>query len=87
MRVSMTPSATPNVTKEKMEKAKEVGLSRWAFSLDAPTAEIHDQFRGTPGSFDLTVEKIKYLNELQMPLQINTVISRYNYNHWKKWRN
>lgn len=81
MRVSMTPSATPNVTKEKMERAKEVGLSRWGFSLDAPTAEIHDHFRGVPGSFDLTLEKIKYLNELKMPLQINTVISRYNYDH------
>ena len=81
MRVSMTPSATPNVTKEKMKRAKEVGLSRWGFSLDAPIAEIHDKFRGTPGSFDLTIEKINYLNELQMPLQINTVISRYNYDH------
>lgn len=81
MRVSMTPSATPNVTKERMERAKDVGLSRWGFSLDAPTAEIHDKFRGVPGSFDLTLEKIKYLNELKMPLQINTVISRYNYDH------
>ena len=27
VRVSMTPSATPNVTKEAIEKAKEVGLS------------------------------------------------------------
>lgn len=81
MRVSMTPSATANVTKEKMEKAKEVGLSRWGFSLDGPTPEIHDHFRGTPGSFDLTIEKVKYLNELEMPLQINTVISRYNYDH------
>lgn len=81
MRVSMTPSATPNVTKERMQRAKEVGLSRWGFSLDAPRAEIHDKFRGTPGSFDLTLEKIKYLNELDMPLQINTVISRYNYDY------
>lgn len=81
MRVSMTPSATPNVTKEKMKQAKEVGLSRWGFSLDGPTPEIHDHFRGTPGSFDLTLEKIKYLNELDMPLQINTVISKYNYDH------
>ncbi|NHM32717.1 TIGR04053 family radical SAM/SPASM domain-containing protein [Neobacillus terrae] len=81
MRVSMTPSATANVTKEKMERAKEVGLSRWGLSLDGPTPEIHDHFRGTPGSFDLTLEKIQYLNELNMPLQINTVISRYNYDH------
>ncbi|MGJ7919749.1 TIGR04053 family radical SAM/SPASM domain-containing protein [Neobacillus sp. LXY-4] len=81
MRVSMVPSATDNVTKEKMIRAKEVGLSRWGFSLDGPTPEIHDQFRGTSGSFDLTVEKIKQLVELGMPLQINTVISRYNYDH------
>lgn len=81
MRVSMTPSATANVTKEKMARAKDVGLSRWGFSLDGPSPEIHDHFRGTPGSFDLTIEKIKYLNELNMPLQINTVISRYNYDH------
>ena len=81
MRVSMTPSATDNVTKEKMERAKEAGLSRWAFSLDGPTPEIHDHFRGTPGSFNLTIEKVKYLNELKMPLQLNTVISRYNYEY------
>lgn len=84
MRVSMTPSATPNVTIEKMKRAKEVGLSRWGFSLDGPTPEIHDHFRGTPGSFELTLEKIKYLNELHMPLQINTVISRYNYDHLER---
>jgi radical SAM protein len=79
MRVSITPSATSNVTKEKMRRAKEVGLSRWGFSLDAPVAEVHDRFRGVAGSFDLTIEKIQYLHELKMPLQINTVISRYNY--------
>lgn len=81
VRVSMTPSATPNVTKEAIEKAKEVGLSRWAFSIDGPTAEVHDHFRGTAGSFDLTMERIKYLHELEIPIQINTVISRYNINY------
>ena len=81
VRVSMTPSATPNVTKAAIEKAKEVGLSRWAFSLDGPTAKIHDHFRGTAGSYDLTIERIKYLHELEIPVQINTVISRYNIDH------
>lgn len=78
LRVSMTPSATPNVTKEAIEKAKKVGLSRWAFSLDGPNAQIHDHFRGTEGSFALTMERIKYLHELEIPIQINTTISRYN---------
>ena len=79
VRVSMTPSATPNVTKEAMQKAKDIGLARWAFSIDGHCAEVHDHFRGTTGSFDLTMKAIEYLNELGMPLQINTVISRYNY--------
>ncbi|MBP1932707.1 TIGR04053 family radical SAM/SPASM domain-containing protein [Ammoniphilus resinae] len=76
--VSMTPSATPRVTKRAIEQAKEVGLSRWAFSLDGSTAEIHDRFRGTNGSFDLTMNAIQYLKELEIPLQINTTVSRYN---------
>ncbi|OZU87992.1 radical SAM/SPASM domain-containing protein [Virgibacillus indicus] len=81
VRVSMTPSATPNVTKEAMQKAKNVGLARWAFSVDGHSAEVHDHFRGTNGSFDLTMNAISYLHELKMPLQINTVISRYNYEY------
>jgi AdoMet-dependent heme synthase len=81
VRVSMTPSATPSVTKVAIEKAKEVGLSRWAFSIDGPTAKVHDHFRGTAGSFALTMERIKYLHELEIPIQINTVISRYNINY------
>ncbi|MFD1848515.1 TIGR04053 family radical SAM/SPASM domain-containing protein [Oceanobacillus bengalensis] len=81
VRVSMTPSATPNVTKEAMQKAKDIGLARWAFSIDGHCAEVHDHFRGTEGSFDLTMNAINYLHELDMPLQINTVISRYNYEY------
>lgn len=78
VRVSMTPSATPNVTLDAMTQAKEAGLARWAFSLDGPTADIHDHFRGVSGSFDLTLQAIRHLHALELPLQINTVISRYN---------
>lgn len=76
--VSMTPSATPRVTRSAVEKAKEVGLSRWAFSLDGSCAEIHDHFRGTVGSFDTTMRGIGYLQELGIPIQVNTTVSRYN---------
>lgn len=37
--ISMTPSATPRVTRRAIEMAKEVGLSRWAFSLDGSCAK------------------------------------------------
>ncbi len=76
--VSMTPSATPRVTEDAIRKAKEAGLSRWAFSLDGSTAEIHDHFRGTKGSYEMTMRGIEYLKELQLPIQINTTVSKYN---------
>lgn len=78
LRVTMTPSATPRVTRAAMEKAVEIGLDRWAFSLDGSTAEIHDRFRGTSGSYDLTMRALDTLQKLGMPLQINTTVSRYN---------
>lgn len=81
LRVSMTPSATPRVTKKAIEKAKDVGLSRWAFSLDGHNEEIHDYFRGTRGSYNRTIKAIQYLHELNIPIQINTTVSRYNVDH------
>lgn len=82
--VSMTPSATPKVTRGAVEKAKEVGLSRWAFSLDGSCAEIHDHFRGTPGSYATTMKGIGYLQELGIPIQVNTTVSRYNLHDLEK---
>lgn len=76
--VSMTPSATPKVTRDAIMKAKEVGLSRWAFSLDGSCADIHDHFRGTKGSYELTMRGIEYLKEFQIPIQVNTTVSNYN---------
>lgn len=76
--VAMTPSATPKVTREAVRQAKEVGLSRWAFSLDGSSSEIHDHFRGTKGSYDLTMRGIEYLKEAEIPVQVNTTVSRYN---------
>lgn len=76
--VSMTPSATPKVTRQAVYKAKEAGLARWAYSLDGSNAEIHDYFRGTRGSFDLTMRGIEYLKQLNIPIQINTTISTKN---------
>ncbi|ODP27906.1 Coenzyme PQQ synthesis protein [Paenibacillus nuruki] len=76
--VSMTPSATPKVTRHAVARAKEIGLSRWAFSLDGSNAQIHDHFRGTPGSYNRTMKGIQYLQEYHIPIQINTTVSRYN---------
>lgn len=78
LRVSLTPSATPRVTEAAMCRASEIGLDRWAFSLDGSTAAIHDRFRGAPGSFELTMRSLSMLKKLGMPLQINTTVCVHN---------
>ena len=49
MKVAVTPSATPLLTREAIFKMKEAGVVRLGISLDGSSAEIHDKFRGLPG--------------------------------------
>jgi radical SAM protein with 4Fe4S-binding SPASM domain len=56
--------------------AESAGLSRVAVSLDGPTPETHDAFRGVRGSYAWTMRIIESAIELGLPLQINSTISR-----------
>ncbi|MCL6517032.1 TIGR04053 family radical SAM/SPASM domain-containing protein [Alicyclobacillus sp.] len=78
LEVAMTPSATPRVTREALARAQEAGLARCAFSLDGSTPEVHDHFRGTRGSYELTIRALEMLRDIGMPIQVNTTVSRYN---------
>jgi AdoMet-dependent heme synthase len=78
VRISLTPSATPLLTREAIQKLKQAGLARLAISLDGPTAEIHDAFRKVPGSFKWTLDAVRWAHELHLPVQINTTITRHN---------
>ncbi len=78
VRVSLTPSATPLLTREVVRRLKDVGLARLAVSLDGSHKEVHDAFRGMSGSFDRTMEAIEWANEVGLPVQINTTFSRRN---------
>jgi AdoMet-dependent heme synthase len=75
---SMTPSATPLLTREAIAALKERGLARLAVSLDGSTAEIHDAFRRVNGSYRCTLDAIRWARELGLPVQINTTITRRN---------
>jgi len=78
VRVSLTPSATPLLTKEKIQQLKDTGLARLAVSMDGACAETHDAFRGLSGSFARTMDAIRWANEVGLPVQINTTFSRRN---------
>ena len=78
VRVSLTPSATPLLTRQMVVRLKEVGLTRLAVSMDGACAETHDAFRGMSGSFARTLDAIRWANEIGLPVQINTTFSRRN---------
>jgi radical SAM protein len=79
VRVSLTPSATPLLTRDVVYRLRESGLARLAVSLDGSHRTVHDAFRGMSGSFDRTMEAIDWANEAGLPVQINTTFSRTNY--------
>jgi radical SAM protein with 4Fe4S-binding SPASM domain len=78
VRISLTPSATPLLTKAAIGRLKRSGLARLAVSLDGPTAEIHDAFRRVDGSYDWTLSAVRWAREAGLPVQINTTITRHN---------
>lgn len=78
VRVSLTPSATPLLTREIVARLKEAGLARLAVSMDGASAETHDAFRGMSGSFARTLDAVRWANEIGLPVQINTTFSRRN---------
>jgi len=78
VRTSLTPSATPLLTREALVRLRDCGLARLAISLDGPTAEIHDAFRRVPGSYDWTLRAVRWAHEIGLPAQINTTITRHN---------
>src|SRR5512146_965422 len=78
VRVSLTPSATPKLTRDVIVRLKEAGLARLAVSLDGADAESHDAFRGMTGSFERTLNALRWANEIGLPTQVNTTFSRRN---------
>ena len=84
---SMTPSATPLLTREAIADLKRAKLSRLAVSLDGSVPELHDAFRGVNGSYARTLEAIHWANEFGLPIQVNTSISRRNINDLENMAN
>lgn len=78
VKVAVTPSATPLLTREAIFKMKEAGVVRLGISLDGSSPEIHDAFRGLPGAWARTIQAVEWAGEAGLPIQVHTTISRHN---------
>lgn len=66
------------ITDEIATKIAEHGIPRVSISLDFPTAEAQDAFRGKVGAFDEAVAGIEALNNHGVGVQVNTTITKMN---------
>ena len=79
--VALTPSGTAMATRRRLQELKDAGLSRVAVSLDGPDPESHDAFRRVRGSYANTMKIIEATLDLDLPLQINSTVSRRTLPH------
>ncbi len=79
LQVSITPSATPLVTRAAIARMRDAGISRMAISIDGADAVTHDANRGVVGSFERSLEILRDARELGVQTQINTTLTPANF--------
>lgn len=78
LRCSLTPTATALPTTARLEKVRDAGIRRIALSLDAPSPEIHDNFRQVPGSWKRTMDILHRAQAIGLSVQVNTTVAKHN---------
>ena len=78
LRVSLSPSATPEFAAADLTEFKAAGVERISLSLDGARRETHDKFRGVAGTWNWTMEAIANAALAGIPIQINTTFTRQN---------
>jgi heme b synthase len=66
------------ITEEIAQQMFDHGIPRISVSVDFPTAEEHDKFRGQAGCFDATIEGIKMAKRHGVGVQINMTVTTLN---------
>jgi len=74
--VAVSPSATPLLTAEAIDRFVAAGITAISLSIDRATAEAHDALRGVPGCFERTMVAAKRARDAGLPFQVNTLVSR-----------
>jgi radical SAM protein len=76
--VALSPSVTPMLTPEMIQKIVDSGVKAVSISLDGSNAETHEGVRGIAGHFEKTVDAIRALSSAGLTVQINTTVMRAN---------
>ncbi len=78
LRTNVTPSSTPLLTTEAIDKFKECGVARMAISVDGADAATHDSFRQVNGSFDRCMMALHHAKKIGLDTQFQTTVTQRN---------
>jgi radical SAM protein len=73
--VSITPSATPELTDAAIDKLQKHGIQSLGLSLDGSCVTKHDLIRGISGTFERTIRAARHAGKIGLPIQVNTLVS------------
>jgi len=79
VRTSLTLLPTPLLDAAAIAEMKASGLMRVGFWLHGSTAALDDEHWAVPGCHRRTLGVIASCHEVQLPVQINTILSRRNF--------
>jgi len=79
VRTSLTLLPTPAVDARLTGELKRCGLMRVGFWLHGSTPSLNDSHWGMPGLHHRTLEMIGACHEVQLPVQVNTIVTRRNF--------
>jgi len=78
LRVSMNSNGFL-IDLERAKSLKAAGFSKVGISLDSHVPDVHDGFRGIPGSHQKAVAALAYLRDAGIKTSISTVICKINH--------
>ena len=64
--------------KELLDSFLKAGVNSFGISLHGHNKVIHEMFTSTPKSYEHTIEGLKNIKELNIPIALNCVVSKYN---------
>jgi radical SAM protein len=76
--VGLSPSVTPRLTDENIQRMSEYGIKAVSISLDGALHETHESIRGVSGHFQKTIEALRRLVAAGFTVQVNTAVMREN---------
>jgi AdoMet-dependent heme synthase len=79
VRTSLTLLPTPKLDAGVVAELKAAGLMRAGFWLHGSTPALHDAYWGIAGLYRRTLDIIAACHEVQLPVQINTIVSQDNF--------